>query len=155
MELSPYLQNIRSRVGHDLVLLPAVSVHVVDDLGRLLLVRQSDSGRWGTVGGAIEPGESPSQAGVREALEETGLVVRLERLVAALGGPDFYVTYSNGDEVSYISIVYEASVEGGRLQPDGQEVLEARWFTSEELTSLDLNPLTAALLRQVGRLPAP
>ena len=40
---------------------------------------------WGTVGAAIEPGEAPQVAAVREAYEETGLNVRIDRSVAALG----------------------------------------------------------------------
>jgi 8-oxo-dGTP pyrophosphatase MutT (NUDIX family) len=153
MSLSPYLRRIRSHVGSALVLLPAASVLIADDEDRLLLVRQSHSGRWGTVGGAIEPGESPQVAAVREANEETGLTIRVDRLVAALGGEDFHVTYSNGDQVQYLSIVFEGSVIEGTPTPDGEEILELGWFSREELPALDINPLSASLLRQVGWLP--
>lgn len=153
--LSPYLHHLRSQIGTDLVLLPAVAVLVTDEGGRLLLVRQSDSGQWGTVGGAVEPGETPAEAGAREAMEETGLTVAVGRLVAALGGPDYYVTYPNGDQVSYVSIVFEATAVGGALQPDGEEVLEARWFAPAELQALDTTPLTGAMLWELGWIPGP
>ncbi|MFL6178329.1 MAG: NUDIX domain-containing protein, partial [Actinomycetes bacterium] len=67
-----YVADLRADVGHRPLLLPAVSVHITDDSGRLLLVHQTDRRQWGTVGGAIEPGESPADATVREAAEETG-----------------------------------------------------------------------------------
>ena len=74
-----------------------------DDEGRLLLGQKLDSGQWGTVGGAVEPGESPRDAAVREAREETGLHVEVMNVVDVLGGADFGVTYANGDECSYVS----------------------------------------------------
>ena len=36
--------------------------------------------------------------------------------------------------------------------PKDDKVLEVRWFTSDELGSLPIHPLTTALLRQIGRL---
>jgi 8-oxo-dGTP pyrophosphatase MutT (NUDIX family) len=44
------------------------------------LVRHAEHGDgWGTVGGAVEPGESPAAAAVREAREELGVDIRLVR----------------------------------------------------------------------------
>jgi 8-oxo-dGTP pyrophosphatase MutT (NUDIX family) len=43
--------------------------------GRVLLVRRADDRRWAMPGGWVEPGEEPADAAVREALEETGLIV--------------------------------------------------------------------------------
>ena len=51
--------------------MPSVAVMIRDAAGRLLLARDRDTGLWQTVGGAMEPGEEPAQAAVREALEET------------------------------------------------------------------------------------
>jgi 8-oxo-dGTP pyrophosphatase MutT (NUDIX family) len=147
-----YVRDIRALVGHRPLLLPAVSVHVRDDAGRLLLVHQRDRRHWGTVGGAVEPGESPAEAAVREALEETGLEVELTGLVAALGGPDFEMTYPNGDQCAYLSIVYDARVIGGTLTPDGDEVSDAAWFSRDELTSLDIGSVSRAVLQAVGEL---
>ena len=73
-----YVADLRELVGHRQLLLPAVSVHITDDSGRLLLVHQVDRAQWGTVGGAVEPGESPADAAVREASEETGLSVEAD-----------------------------------------------------------------------------
>ena len=61
------------------MLLPAVTVLIWDDHGRLLLMRESQTALWHTVGGMVDPDETPSDAALREAEEETGLTVRLNR----------------------------------------------------------------------------
>ena len=76
MAISDYLRRLRERIGHDLVFLPAVTVLIWDDDGQLLLMREEQTGLWQTVGGMIDPDESPSDAALREAEEETGLTVR-------------------------------------------------------------------------------
>jgi 8-oxo-dGTP pyrophosphatase MutT (NUDIX family) len=149
-----YVADLRSLVGHRQLLLPAVSVHITDDSGSLLLVHQVDRAQWGTVGGAIEPGESPADAAVREASEETGLSVELTDLVAALGGRPFEMTYPNGDECAYLSIVFNARVTGGTLTPDGDEVSECRWFTREQLAKADISAVSRSVLLATGWLSA-
>jgi len=91
-----------------------------------------------TPGGGIEPLETPADAAVREVWEETGLHVALTRLVGAYGGPEFVVTYGNGDRTSYLMVVFEARVLGGDQRPDGEEILELRWFEEHELDALAL-----------------
>jgi 8-oxo-dGTP pyrophosphatase MutT (NUDIX family) len=154
MAISDYLRRLRERIGHDLVLLPAVCVLIWDDDGRLLLMREAQTGRWQTVGGMVDPDESPWDAAVREAEEETGLIVRLERLRAAVGGPGYRVNYPNGDVCSYVSIAFDAVVVSGELAGD-DEVAELRWFRSDEIGELDLDPLNRHLLRDVGVLTSP
>lgn len=62
MPASEYVLSLRERIGTDLLLLPTVAVLARDEMGRVLLVRHVESGRWATVGGAIEPDESPIDA---------------------------------------------------------------------------------------------
>ena len=154
MAISDYLRELRERIGHDLVHLPAVCVLIWDDDGRLLLMREAQTGRWQTVGGMIDPDESPWDAAVREAEEETGLVVRLERLRTALGGPGYRVHYPNGDVCSYVSIVFDAVAVSGELVGD-DEVADLRWFRPDEIAALDLDPLNRHLLADADVLPAP
>lgn len=148
-----YVSDVRALVGSRLLLLPAVSVHIRDAAGRLLLVHQIDRQQWGTVGGAVEPGESPAEAAVREAREETGLEVELTGLVAALGGRGFEMTYPNGDECAYISIIFDARVVGGELAADGVEVSQCRWFTADDLATADISTVSRSVLLAVGALP--
>ncbi|MDL4776588.1 NUDIX domain-containing protein [Actinomadura xylanilytica] len=59
----------------------AASALLLDDLGRVLLVKPTYSAGWFLPGGVIEEGESPLTACVRECQEELGLVPRLDGLV--------------------------------------------------------------------------
>jgi ADP-ribose pyrophosphatase YjhB (NUDIX family) len=150
--MSPYLRRLRARVGHELLLVPSVAVLPRNGAGDVLLVRQSDTGCWGTIGGSVEPDERPGEAAVREAEEEAGVVVELEALVDVLGGPEFRVRYPNGDETAYVSAVYDARVVAGDPRPDGDETIEVRWFSRDELSAADLTPFAHASLTQLGLL---
>lgn len=153
MGIAPHIAWLRSCVGHEMLLLPAVSVLPVDDGGRLLLARHSghDDG-WGILGGAVEPGESPAEAAVREAREEIGADVQLTRLLDVLDGPDYEVTYPNGDRVAYVSAVYEARIIEGSPAPSDGELREVAWFTLEELPGLTLSRFARAALAMTGYL---
>lgn len=76
--------EVRSRfaeeVGHVTPKLSADAA-VFDGAGDVLLQRRADDGTWCLPGGYVEPNESPEEAAVREALEETGLVVEPVDLV--------------------------------------------------------------------------
>lgn len=146
MSISPYIARLREHIGHELVLMPAVAVLVWDGRGRLLLVRESQTGLWQTIGGSIEPDESPQQAAVREAQEEAGVIVGLRGVRAVLGGPQFRLSYPNRDEVSYVSIVFDAVVAEGVPQADGEETTAAQWFSPDELAAAPLTQFTLELL---------
>jgi len=139
MPMSEYMRHVRNAVGSVLLEVPSTSVVVRDEAGRVLLARHSEGNVWVTPGGAIEPLEAPADAAVREVWEETGLHVELTRLLGAYGGPEFVVTYGNGDRTSYLMVVFEGKVLGGRQHPDGDEILEVRWFEERELDDLDLS----------------
>lgn len=150
MAASPYVRSLRARIGHDLLLLPSVTVLAQDGDGRVLLVRQADSGRWGTVGGAVDPDESPAEAAVREAEEEAGVEVELGPVLGVLGGPDFRMRYPNGDEAAYVSIVFDGHVTAGTPRPDGDETIEVAWVARTELAALDLTPFARASFSHLG-----
>src|SRR5437868_4217600 len=101
MPISAYLAALRRHVGHDLIVMPAACALVRGAAGRVLIQRRADSGVWELPGGAIDPGEAPAQALVREIFEETGLVVRPRRLLGVLGGEALRLRYPNGDVTEY------------------------------------------------------
>lgn len=154
MAISDYLRDLRERVGHDLVLLPSVSVLIWDDDGRLLLMQEAQTRRWQTIGGMVDPDESPWDAARREAAEEAGATVRLTGLRAALGGPGYRVRYPNGDLCSYVATVFDASIEHGNPTAGDDEVHQLGWFAPGEIPALDLDPLNRCLLGDVGIIPA-
>jgi ADP-ribose pyrophosphatase YjhB (NUDIX family) len=146
LAISPYYASLRERIGHDLLLIPAVTVLPIDDSGRLLLVRKADTDKWGTIGGAIEPGEAPEEAARREALEEAGVELALTQLLTAVGGPECRVTFSNGDEMAFVSVLYAARVVGGEMTPDNDETTEVAWHQREAIAHLDLGAADRHLL---------
>ena len=154
MGIAPHIARLRAFVGHEQLLLPCASVLPLDERGRVLLAwATGHSDGWGTVGGAVDPGESPAEAAIREAREEIGVEIRLTRLVDVLGGPDYEVTYPNGDRAAYVTAVYEASVVEGVPAPADGELSDVAWFAREELSTIPLSRFTRALLTAAGYLP--
>lgn len=141
-----YISQIREHVGTRQLLIPSVSALVFDEDQRVLLCRKVGSQLWGLVGGAVEPGETPAEAVVREAQEETGLVVRPIRVLGVYGGPDFFVNYPNGDEVAYISTTFLCEPIGGRLEADGDEIVELRFISEQDLPATALTTIAAVVL---------
>ncbi|WBB76002.1 NUDIX domain-containing protein [Micromonospora sp. WMMD1128] len=153
MAMSSHLARLRTILGHELIQLPSVSVLVVDDHARLLLVRHAGSSDgWAVPGGAVDVGESPAQAAIREIREETGIQIGTPRLLDVLGGADYEVTYPNGDRVAYVTAVYRAGHTDGTPTPDHDEISELGWFTPTQLPGVDLNRFARALLRATGHL---
>lgn len=140
-------------IGSELLLLPSVAVLPWDDEGSLLMVRSAATGVWVTIGGMVEPEETPKEAAVREGLEETGLHLELVGLRDVVGGPDYRVTYPNGDRVAYVTAVYDARVGCGIMRRDGAEIAEVGWWTPTEIgRDLEINDFTRALLRDIGAI---
>jgi len=149
MPASDHIRRLREKIGHDLLLMPSVAVLPRDGRGRILLVRLADTGRWATIGGAVEVDEDPRDAAVREAKEEAGVVVELGPILGVLGGPDYRIRYPNGDLTAYVSIVYDATVRSGVPAPDGDETTEVGWFTPAEMATAELGHFLRAMLRDL------
>ncbi len=149
---SAYLRRLRSVVGHQLLVLPSMTVllHDPEHHDRMLLLRHRDTGRWVAPGGMVEPDEDPADAARRETREETGYEVELGRILGAFGGPEFRVEYPNGDVVSYVMTVYEARARGRHDVADGGEALELRFVSMAEAETLDTAAWLKAVLRAVG-----
>ncbi len=137
MPASDFVMGLRAKIGNDLLQVPTVSILIFDEDDRVLLVRHVEGNVWSTVGGMIEPLETPTDAAIREAFEETGLEVQLDRIVGVFGGEEYLTVYSNGDRMSWVSTVFEASIKGGDLRPDQEETLELRYFSLDELQDVD------------------
>ena len=112
--MSPYYAALRRRHGQGLLLIPGVAAVVHNTAGEVLIQTRADGGH-SLPGGAVEPGETPAEAVIREVHEETGLNVRPTRLLGVFGGPGFQVRYPNGDEVAYVVSLFACTITGGTL----------------------------------------
>jgi mutator protein MutT len=135
---SPHIQRLREAVGNELLLLPGVAAVVRDAQRRVLVHRRADDGNWSLPGGAIEPGETPATAVVREVHEETGLEVRATRVLGVFGGPRLRFRYPNGDQVEYLAVVFQCEIVGGTLETRDGEATGFRWCGGDELAALGL-----------------
>ena len=119
---------------------PGVSAIILTPEG-VLLQRRSDNGLWGLPGGAVEPGESVTEALVREVREEAGLEVEPLRLIGVYSAPALgqVVTYPDGNVIHYVSSSFECRIVGGTLAC-GTESLELGWFDPQKLPG-DLMPM--------------
>ena len=97
-----------------------VSVVILQGESVLLILRE-DFRVWGLPGGQVEAGESVAEAAIREAREETGLEVGLDRIVGIYYNP-------LGHQVLFL-----AHVCSGEARPDGCETLNAKWFAVNDL----------------------
>jgi 8-oxo-dGTP pyrophosphatase MutT (NUDIX family) len=135
--MSPYLRQLRAKIGSDLLLVPSVAAVIRDAEGRLLLQEKSSGEGWSLPAGAIDPGESPEQALRREVLEETGFAVVPTRIVGVFGGEDFRYVYPNGDVVEFTVVLYRCAVIGEAAGgPSDSETKSLRWFARHEMPKL-------------------
>lgn len=121
-----YIKWLRSKVGHEKIILVFAGGCIFNDKGDVLLQKRADSSKWGFPGGAIEIGETPQMAAVREVKEETGLDVEVGKLIGIY--TDFDMKYPNGDKAQSIMIAFELKVIGGELSCDKQETIELKYF---------------------------
>lgn len=110
-----YIQQLRKKIGHAPILMVGAAILILDEKNRLLLMKRSDSGCWGSPGGAVEPGEIVEDAARRETLEETGLEIEDMFLFGVFSGPELYYKYPNGDEVYNVTIIYLSREETGDI----------------------------------------
>ena len=89
----------------------------------ILLVKQDYGKRyWSLPGGMVESGESVDQAAIREVKEETGLDIRVKRVVGL---------YSKPSEDA-LAITFEGEVTSGSLTPSN-EISDCRYFQFDHL----------------------
>ncbi|HEY2980527.1 MAG TPA: NUDIX domain-containing protein [Anaerolineales bacterium] len=105
---------------------------------KALLTRRADNGRWCLPGGMMEAGESAAEACAREVREETGLRVRVKRLIGVYSDPDQLVIYPDGEKVHFVILSFEAEVLDGALVLSA-ETTEVGFFAIAEMDSMPMH----------------
>ena len=124
------------RLGREGKLRLGCSGAIRDEQGRVLLTKRADNGQWCLPGGAMEPGESAAEACEREVFEETGLRVRVKRLVGVYSHSDQLVVYADGGKFQIVALHFEAEIIGGELGLSN-ETTDFGFFTLEEIETLE------------------
>lgn len=120
---------------------PSVTVAVRDDGGRLLLIHRTDNDLWSIPGGAIDPGETVREAGVRETKEETGYDIEITGLVGIYTDTRHRIAYSDGEVRAQFSICMTGRVVGGEARTSA-ESSEVVWQPVDQLDGLAMHRST-------------
>lgn len=123
-------RNGKIRLGCSAVILS-------NDRKKVLLTRRADNGQWCLPSGGAEPGESAAEACEREVWEETGLKVRVERLVGVYSDPNYLIEYEDGNRVQVVAINFEASILGGEIGLS-DETTAINYFPLHEISQMEL-----------------
>lgn len=105
---------------------------------RVLLTQRTDNGRWCVPGGAMEAGESAAEACEREVWEETGLKVRVTRLIGVYSNPDQLVIYPDGNKAFFVVLSFEVEKISGELGLSN-ETTAFGYYTLEEMESMPMH----------------
>lgn len=126
------------RIGRQAGLRVGCSATIFDvDRQRVLLTRRVDNGRWCLPGGGMDAGEDVTETCVREVWEETGLRVRVTRLLGVYSSPHRIIEYADGNRFQIVALNFEAEPVGGALGLS-DETTEVGYFSQDEIAALDL-----------------
>lgn len=131
-KMANYIKDIRKKVGHDAIFMPAVGA-VIYENGKILLQKRQDDGKWATHGGAMELGETYLQTLERELKEEINIKPINPQLLGIYSGEKTYHEYPNKDKAYVVLTLFFVEKYEGTLKEDNDEVLELRWFDLDEL----------------------
>jgi 8-oxo-dGTP diphosphatase len=111
---------------------------IIIENGRVLLVKRAHppiQGQWSIPGGVLEVGELVREAAIREAREETGLIVEPGELLGVYDR----ILHDREQRVQYhyVLVDFLCRPVGGELLA-ASDAAEVRWFTREELPTLNL-----------------
>ncbi|MFX1528294.1 MAG: NUDIX hydrolase [Promethearchaeota archaeon] len=129
-----------------------VGIMLVRD-NRLLLVKRKynpDAGFWSIPGGHLDLGERVEDAAEREALEETGFIVKVTNVAGIIDK----IMYDKEDKIEYHYVLinyFVEQIEGDSNQPPKaqDDALEARFVPFEELKDYMLTDSLIELLKQL------
>ena len=135
MAIPEFVLTLRAKIGHDPMPLNGGMAAVLDEQGRVLLVRRSDNHKWTLVTGCLEPGEQPAVGMLREIEEETGVIAEVERLVL-LNTDDHLSSAPNGDLIWWTTLGFRCRYVSGEARVNDDESIEVGWFDPADMPAL-------------------
>lgn len=134
MPIPEFILALREKIGHDQLWLPGVTA-VVRRGDELLMVQRSDNHQWTPVTGIVDPGEEPAVAARREALEETGVEISVDRLAMVSCSGEY--VYPNGDHAVYLDVTFACSWVAGEPYVGDDESVDVGWWPVDRLPETD------------------
>lgn len=135
MAIPEFVLTLRAKIGHDPMPLNGGMAAVLDERGRVLLVRRSDNHRWTLVTGCIDPGEQPAVGMLREIEEETGVIAAVERLVL-VNTDDHLSSAPNGDLIWWTIFGFRCRYVSGEARVNDEESIDVGWFDPADMPAL-------------------
>ena len=111
---------------------------IIEKDGKIILVQESqiDRGQWNHPAGWLDKYENPIEAAKREAEEETGLQVEITHFLGVYNFiKDKSLAEDNIDR-HVLKLVFVGKVVGGEIKTNPEEIMDARWFTPEEINAM-------------------
>lgn len=106
---------------------------------KVLLTKRADNSMWCMPSGGVDPGETVEETVIRETYEETGLYVRVKRLVGVYSYPHGLVEYPDGNKAQIIALSFIAEVTGGELGLS-DETTAFGYFSLSEMDAMEMLP---------------
>jgi len=120
-------------------LLPGAAAIIFNEQRRILIMKRRSGPYWCISGGRMDIGESASDCCIRETKEETGLDVKIIRLIGLYTNPNSICAYPDGNvHQSYIAL-FECEVVGGELA-ECEETGQFHWMGQDEFENYLLMP---------------
>jgi ADP-ribose pyrophosphatase YjhB (NUDIX family) len=135
MAIPEFVLTLRAKIGHDPMPLNGGMAAVLDERGRVLLVRRSDNHKWTLVTGCLDPGEQPAVGMLREIEEETGVIAAVERLVL-VNTNDHVSSAPNGDLIWWTILGFRCRYVSGEARVNDDESIDVRWADLGDLPEL-------------------
>ena len=127
-----------------------VKALITNKEGKILLVKRDRKwhkeahGKWEFPGGKIDFGETPEEACIREAKEESGVEVEIDYLIPKIHTGRW--TFPDRESQQFI-VCYKCNFIGGELSTEDHGVSDVRWFDPEEIEKLDCLKGTLVFLK--------